>query len=51
MGAGVNVGLKQNPKLKITWVRGAVDSADEKATKCCVRGEVAVDEVNGAFEN
>ena len=30
------------------WVRGAVDSADEKVTKCHIRGEVAVDEVNEA---
>ena len=29
----------------------AVDSADEKVTKCHVRGEVAVDVVNGANDN
>ena len=28
-----------------------LDSADEKVTKCHIRGEVAVDEVNGASDN
>ena len=35
----------------IKWVRGAVDSADEKVTKCHVRGEVAGDSRNVTNDN
>ena len=51
MGAGVNEGSFIQLQTQRKQVRGAVDSADEKVTKCHVRGEVAVDEVNRANDN